>query len=127
MPPTWFGRINDIVRSLLVVKYLDGVTFAAAQIFEIAKALGTPCDTELKARDEGYYAAHLYFPVSCEIPRENWDTEKATILVELQITTQVQEVIRKLLHTYYEERRVTREQESATWQWNYKSPEFAAN
>ena len=126
LPPSWFGQINDIVRSLLVVKYLDGVTFAADQISEIAKGLGTRCDIELKAREEGYYAAHLYFPVACEIPRENWDTEKATISVEIQITTQVQEVIRKLLHTHYEERRITREQESA-WQWNYKSPEFAAN
>ena len=127
LPPSWFEQINDIVRSLLVVKYLDGVTFAADQIFKIAKNLDTTCSTELKARDEGYYAAHLYFPVSCEIPRENWDTEKANILVEIQITTQVQEVIRKLLHTYYEERRITREQESAVWQWNYKSPEFSAN
>ena len=127
MPPGWFERINDIVRSLLVVKYLDGVTFAADQIAEIAKALGTTCNIELKAREEGYYAAHLYFPVACEIPREDWDTEEVTISVELQITTQVQEVIRKLLHAYYEERRVTREQEGATWQWNYKSPEFAAN
>ena len=115
------------MRSLLVVKYLDGVTFAADQISEIAKAQGTTCDIELKAREEGYYAAHLYFPVACEIPCENWDTEKVTISVELQITTQVQEVIRKLLHAYYEERRITGEQESATWQWNYKSPEFGAN
>ena len=127
LPPNWFGQINDIVRSQLVVKYLDGVTFAADQIYEIAKGLGTTCDIELKAREEGYYAAHLYLPVACEIPRENWDTEKVVITAELQITTQVQEVIRKLLHTYYEERRITVEQEKSTWQWNYKSPEFAAN
>ena len=127
LPPRWFERINDIVRSLLVVKYLDGVTFAADQISATVKEQGTTCDVELKAREEGYYAAHLYFPVVCEIPRQNWDTEKATISVELQITTQVQEVIRQLLHAYYEEKRITREQESATWQWDYKSPEFAAN
>ena len=127
LPPRWFEQINDIVRSLLVVKYLDGVTFAADRISAIVKAQDTTCDIELKAREEGYYAAHLYFPVACEIPREDWDTEKVTISVELQITTQVQEVIRKLLHAYYEEKRITREPESATWQWNYKSPEFAAN
>lgn len=126
LPPGWFEQIDDIVRSLLVVKYLDGVTFAADQIVEIAKKLGTACNIELKAREEGYYAAHLHFPVVCEIPRENWDTDQATISVEIQITTQVQEVIRKLLHAYYQERRITREQESA-WQWDYKSPEFAAN
>ena len=127
LPPAWFERVNDIVRSLLVVKYLDGVTFAADQIAEIAKALRTTCNIELKAREEGYYAAHLYLPIACEIPREDWDTEEVTISVELQITTQVQEVIRKLLHAHYEERRVTRAQEHATWQWDYKSPEFAAN
>ena len=127
LPPRWFEQINDIVRSLLVVKYLDGVIFAADQILEKTKALDTACTIELEAREEGYYAAHLHFPVACEIPRENWDTEKMTVSVELQITTQVQEVIRKLLHAYYEKRRITREQEGATWQWNYKSPEFAAN
>ena len=104
LPPSWFGRINDIVRSLLVVKYLDGVTFAAEEIVKIAKAMGTTCDIELKAREEGYYAAHLYLLLAFEIPRENWDTEEVTISVELQITTQVQEVIRQMLHTYYEER-----------------------
>ena len=70
LPPRWFERINDIVRSLLVVKYLDGVTFAADQISVIVKAQGTTCDIELKAREEGYYAAHVYFPVACEIPRQ---------------------------------------------------------
>ena len=70
LPSCWFERINDIVRSLLVVKYLDGVTFAADQIVEIAKAQDTACIVELEAREEGYYAAHLYFPVACEIPRE---------------------------------------------------------
>ena len=39
LPPCWFEQIDDIVRSLLVVKYLDGVTFAADQIVEIEKKL----------------------------------------------------------------------------------------
>ncbi len=126
LPPGWFARINDIVRTLLVVKYLDGVTFTVKQIRSIVRGLGTECSAKLEAREEGYYAAHLYFHVTCEIPRENWDTVEAAISVELQVTTQVQEVIRKLLHAYYEERRLIHEKES-TWQWDYKTPEFAAN
>ena len=126
LPPRWFESINDIVRTLFVVKYLDGVTFTVAQIHSIVQGLGTECKTKLEAREEGYYAAHLYFPVTCEIPIEDWTTVKTPISVELQITTQVQEVIRRLLHAYYEERRLSRGNDSA-WQWDYKTPEFAAN
>ena len=50
------------------------------------------------------------------------------ITAELQITTQVQEGASENYFTpTYEERRITVEQEKSTWQWNYKSPEFAAN
>ena len=57
-----------------------------------------------------------------------WDTERIDVSIELQITTQLQEVIRKLLHSYYENvRKRAGEREDVKWQWNYKSEEFAAN
>ena len=128
LPENWFSRINDIVRTLLVVKYFDGVTFAADEIVRLFESNQRTCEAHLEARTEGYYAAHLYalFPVS--IPRLDWDTQSVIVSLELQITTQVQEVIRRLLHAYYEERRVSAtSKESPSWQWDYKSPEFSAN
>ena len=128
LPENWFTRINDIVRTLLVVKYLDGVSFAADEIVRLFQSKQRSCVAHLEARTEGYYAAHLYASLPVSIPRVDWDTQDVVISLELQITTQVQEVIRRLLHAYYEERRVaTTSEESSSWQWDYKSPEFSAN
>ncbi|MBU4374371.1 MAG: hypothetical protein KJ714_08055 [Euryarchaeota archaeon] len=73
LPTNWYSQINDIIRTLIVVKYLDGVEFIINE------------------------------------------------------TTQLQEVIRKLLHKYYEERRKRITKEDIKWQWNYKGDEFVAN
>jgi len=128
LPGDWFTRINDIARSLLVVKYLDGVMFASDKINRLFQSNQWPCEVRFEARTEGYYAAHVYTSVPVSIPRIDWDTQAIDVSLELQITTQVQDVIRRLLHAYYEERRVTMTSEqSLSWQWDYKSPEFSAN
>ncbi len=128
LPTNWFSQVNDVVRTLLVVKYLDGVEFLIEKIRKCCEDDKHDCSVVLEAREEGYYAAHLYTRREFEIPRITWDTEQVTVQVELQITTQLQEVIRKLLHRYYEERRRKAPlEESAKWQWNYKSDEFVAN
>ena len=45
--------------------------------------------------------------------------------MEIQITTQVQELILNLLHKYYERRRNKIEPDN--WQWDHASDEFATN
>ncbi len=47
--------------------------------------------------------------------------------VEIQITTQIQEIIKVLLHKHYEENRKTTVPKDYKWQWDYKSPEFSSN
>ena len=85
------------------------------------------CKTYLEAREEGYYAAHLYTKQECEIPRETWDTEIINVPLEIQVTTQLQEVIRILLHKYYRKRREKTDESHMKWQWDYTSDEFVAN
>jgi len=128
LPDTWFTRVSDIVRTLIGVKYLDGVEFLIEHIKAYSEPQGVKCNAILEARDEGYYAAHLYIRQTFEIAKRSWDTEKIGMSVEIQITTQLQEVIRKLLHSYYESAR-SREKSRADmkWQWNYRSEEFTAN
>lgn len=127
VPDNWFSRINDIIRTLFVVKYLDGVDFLTRKIGSLCEQQGQPCDAFLEAREEGYYAAHLYTKQGFEIPSVTWDTERVEVQIELQITTQLQEVIRRLLHKYYEERRKRpRRDPEFRWQWDYKSDEFVA-
>ena len=81
----------------------------------------------LEAREEGYYAAHQYISKEFEIPKIDWDTEKIDFSIEIQITTQLQEIIRGLLHKYYGEKRKRITKENVKWQWNYKGDEFTAN
>lgn len=108
-----------------MVKYLDGVEFFANKI-ESLIAGSVTFRKVLEAREEGYYAAHIYVRQEFEVPKIDWDTEKLNCSVEIQVSTQLQEVIRRLLHKYYEERRKGGKS-STPWQWDYKSDEFAAN
>jgi len=71
--------------------------------------------------------SRLYARQTVEIPRITWDTETAEVSVELQITTQLQETIRRLLHKYYEQRRKQPSAGDVKWQWDFRNDEFAAN
>ena len=103
LPENWYSRINDILRTLIVVKYLDGVEFIIEKIKSLCEQIEKDFNYTFEAREVGYYAVHLYTREEFEIPRMDWDTVKVSTSIEIQITTQLQEVIRKLLHKYYEE------------------------
>jgi len=130
LPDTWYPRINDIVRTCFVVRYLDGVEFMRNKMQTLCKEDNErDFDCKFKAKEEGYYAAHVYTREKCEIPKFIVvGTEEVSVSIEIQITTQLKEVIRELLHKHYEARR---EKVSTTpeelWQWNYMSGEFATN
>jgi hypothetical protein len=125
-PDTWFNRANDIVRTSVEVKYLDGVEFLMNKMGELCAQFTCEFEPHLEAREDGYYAAHLYIYQNFLIPKLDFGTEIKKIAIEIQITTQLQEVIKNVLHKYYESKR---EQfpEKTKWQWDYKSDEFAAN
>ena len=127
-PANWYEKTNDIVRTTIVVKYLDGVEFLIDRIREIAGSHSHKFDVDYEAREEGYYAAHCYVTFEVEVPKLNWDTEILKVRLEIQVTTQLQDVIRKLTHDYYEIRRSQELPNTGTkWQWNYSSPEFVPN
>ena len=127
LPHNWYSEISDIVRTTIVVKYLDGVEFLALRIKSLCTDHGLPCEFELEAREEGYYGAHVRTEREFEVPAPNWDTEKIQVPLEIQITTQIKAVIRRLLHKYYEEQRLgIDESREAKWQWDYRSDEFIA-
>jgi hypothetical protein len=127
LPSNWYGRINDVVRVLFVVKYLDGVQFLADRIAAVCGDQGYGCRRHLEAREEGYYAAHVSVDHEISVPMETWDTENIRTSLEIQITTQLQENIRQMLHTYYQERRAGPSSQKVDWQWDYKSDAFLAN
>jgi hypothetical protein len=128
LPNNWYTRISDIVRTMFVVKFLDGVKFMIDKTKSVCEQCNIEeCGVSYEAREDGYYAVHLYPKNEFEIPRITWDTEKIDVRIEIQITTQVQEVIRRMLHKYYEYRRERMKKGDIKWQWDYKSDEFVAN
>jgi hypothetical protein len=127
VPDAWFSQLNDLVRTSFVVKYLDGVRFLGEKLAEFCDDLGLASELSFEARMEGHYAAHLCVCDEFEIPGAQWDTKPIAMTVEIQITTQLQEVIRRLLHKYYEARRRVPEHDRPAWQWDYESDEFVAN
>ncbi len=127
LPSNWYSRINDIIRTTIVVKYLDGVDFLAKKISALCDDHSLLSRVDFEARESGYYAAHIYLQRNVEVPRFDWNTQVIPMWAEIQITTQLQETILKLTHKYYEERRQRVQAPDAKWQWNYKSEEFAAN
>lgn len=130
-PDNWFERINDIVRTTIEVKYLDGVEFVCNRLRELCEKQGRECEITFEAREEGYYASHAVIKHEFKITHVNWTTKIILVSIEIQITTQLQELIKKLLHAHYEERRIEqkdfRKNNKKKWQWDYKCDEFATN
>ncbi len=107
LPDNWFERAWDIVRTRFVVRYLDGVQTLAENLVEVAQdkfGLEAHCDAEAKA--DGYYAYHVYIrqPFSVAALDYNGRQERSSN-VEIQVMTELAEVISALTHTYYEVRR----------------------
>jgi len=127
LPIDCLENINDILRTLIAVKYLDGVKFISERIKELCREFDKKCEVIYQAKEEGYYAVHLYTDQEFEIPKIDWDSKKISIKIEFQITTQLQEIIRKLLHVYYEQKREALTFKETKWQWDYGTDEFAAN
>jgi ppGpp synthetase/RelA/SpoT-type nucleotidyltranferase len=131
-PNNWFETVNDVVRTTFVVNYLDGVQYLADILVGLAKQSDLKHHLAFEARDEGgYYAAHLYIYITCEIPTEDFQVKTITCPIEIQIKTQLQEFIKNITHKYYEDRRsiisIIKKENEVKWQWDYKSEEFKVN
>ncbi|HET6309679.1 MAG TPA: hypothetical protein VFH00_01595 [Candidatus Nitrosotalea sp.] len=127
VPPEWFGRVKDLVRTYLVVKYMDGIKFASEHLVTFAEQADLQASVNFEARAEGYYAAHVYVTRSYEIPKLTWDTVTVEIPAEIQIISQLQDVLTRLTHPHYERRRARFAEPAEKWQWDYDSDEFVPN
>jgi ppGpp synthetase/RelA/SpoT-type nucleotidyltranferase len=128
-PDSWLEQVGDIVRTRVVVKYLDGPEYLAQALREIATETGQSVRVEYKCREDGYYAAHVDLRYTLEIPERDWDTRKIGCSCELQITTQLQELVQSLMHRYYEDHRLAGPagHDDMPWQWRYRNAEFSAS
>lgn len=93
----------------------------------IAKENFLDFDFSFEAKEERYYAAHSGVINQFSIPNMNFEPSDKKINIEIQVTTQIQEIIKTLLHKHYEEKRRYEQPKDYKWQWDHKSPEFIPN
>ena len=122
---TWFNTIGDILRTTLSTRYIDGVQFLAKRLVSLAEKHGLECRNQLQATPEGYYAGHVDIGFDFLIEDLSRTDIQSKVYVEFQITTQLKQVVKELLHSFYESDRLKSEKD--VWQWDYRAPLFDAN
>ncbi len=128
LPTNWFSSLHDILRTTIVVKYLDGVEFLLQRLKKYAESHKCGFTFDYEARDNGYYAAHTGVQMELSMPSyDDLEPHLVPINLEIQITTQLQSVVKDLLHAYYESDRIEPLDKDYQWQWDYKSPRFNTN
>jgi hypothetical protein len=119
-----YENIDDLLRTRLVCKYMDGPKYVCEHLDTHCKAQGIASYFRELSTDAGYYAWHFYFQAPAEI-MINHIVEEKQIWVEIQITTQLAEVIGSLTHGLYEARRSGRlDTEGRGWKWDAGSQRF---
>jgi len=123
----WFETVSDVVRTTIVVRYLDGVEIVHKAVAKAAAATTATVTFDYEARDEGYYALHITARLLLSFPSKTWERVQKEVPVEIQVCTQVQEVLRTLTHKFYEASRLRPKMDDAKWQWDYRGDQFAPN
>lgn len=124
-PTELYENIDDLLRTRLVCRYLDGPKFVCERLALACSHLGVEHNIRTLSTDAGYYAWHFYFRMDVELAL-GANIESRLMWVEIQLTTQLAEVITALTHGLYEQRR-----EGAgngdDWKWEPASPEFRSS
>lgn len=124
----WLYRIKDVLRTTIIVRYFDGVQFIIDKMSEIARSLELGFEYDYEARWEGYYAAHAGVRIPMSIYDPNvFESKVFNMNIEIQIMTEIQGVIKDLLHAKYESNRLKRDSDNQGWKWNCKCDEFDMN
>lgn len=121
------ARLNDIVRGTLVCRYLDGPEFLARELKTCAEALGLSARYDSQQNDRGYYAYHFYVKIPVEVLDIHWKVTVVDVEIEVQLSTQLQEVLRTLTHKSYETLRLAEPTLDESWKWKYSEARFKAS
>lgn len=120
----FFQRLNDVIRGRIVCKYIDGPEFLSGHFGERCGKSGLPFESYPMNNASGYHSWHCYLTHQIDVIEGGGVIERS-LSVELQITTQLAEVLTALTHHLYEEQRLAppgRRDES--WRWKPESVQF---
>jgi ppGpp synthetase/RelA/SpoT-type nucleotidyltranferase len=124
----WFSTLDDLIRTSLVCRYLDGPEQVCAAITTKAKELGLVAEFGPRATDEGYYAFHCYIKIPVNLMTGNAGSIAQTnVQIEIQVTTQLQDVLRDLTHPFYRARRIGARRPPPLERWDYNSVQFRSS
>jgi ppGpp synthetase/RelA/SpoT-type nucleotidyltranferase len=121
-----YSNINDIIRTIIVCKFIDGPQFVTEKLKGYSDELGLVAYYYTQERDEGYYAYHNYVWFDVEILDTDWKSHKDKIRLEIQVTTQLQEILKELTHQYFEESRLDPASYDQKWKWEFSTGKFKA-
>lgn len=118
-----YGRLNDLIRTRLVCKYMDGPEFVSDRLKSYCASIGLNHRHYAMASEGGYYAWHNYIklPVQVMVGGAVVDVEMP---LEVQITTQLAEVISALTHGLYEGTREANGRPDESWKWQPETQRF---
>jgi ppGpp synthetase/RelA/SpoT-type nucleotidyltranferase len=119
-----YEHFNDLVRGSLVCRFIDGPAFVANAIVAYAEECGLESRQYSHERDDGYYAYHVYVKFPISIFDLNFEKAEKWVEVEIQLTTQLQEVLRSLTHRHYEAERLMSNPDRGKWKWEFSSNRF---
>jgi ppGpp synthetase/RelA/SpoT-type nucleotidyltranferase len=122
----WFSRLDDILRGTIVCKYIDGPEILGRLLKTYADGCGVSCSLVSRQLDRGYYAYHFYVDIPVEIADLQYEAVNINLKVEIQLTTQLQEVMYKITHIHYTNERSKLDADRENWKWDVKSNRFKA-
>lgn len=124
-PANIYSHLNDLIRTCFVCKFIDGPKFVTGKLREFSEARAQQYRIYSQERDEGYYAHHFYAWFDVPIVNSEWIMSTEKICLEIQVTTQLQEILKDLTHQYFEISRIEpMGQDEQQWKWETKSNRF---
>lgn len=122
-PSNYQAVVNDLVRTTIFVRFLDGAPFLAERLTEITREHGVVSAVEHRSDATGYYAIHLSIALETYVTGKSWESELVNFNVEIQIATMTQWVLRTLSHDLYARQRVSIPDDDQ-WRWQPSGEPF---
>jgi hypothetical protein len=114
--------LDDLVRTRIVCRYVDGVEFLASKLQSLAHEHDLHPIHKRQGNERGYFAQHIYFDHHV-IFKYGGYVSSGCVRCEIQIATQLATTMWHESHGSYEQTRSAQEGDE-NWQWNPKDPRF---
>lgn len=119
----YLKAFNDLIRTKLTCKFIDGPELVANLLTDLARAHNLSSTFYSRSLDDGYYAFHFYVDFQVNAYSAG-SSMPITLRMEIQISTQLKDVMYEILHKYYEKDRMQQAAANQNWKWDVKSNKF---